>query len=181
MFTVPSTAKNLVAVFFSDATGGTTDNISVAEFQLTQGPDIVDYVVTPVELELLACQRFFSKSFPQGVVPAASVAESSGGSGVTGLLGKTGSGTALGSQITVTWPATMFKAPTVTLFTPTASGAVVFRLTGTSPLSQGTTAIRSNSTTDRGCLVTATNEATTNGAVGDLVAIHYIADAEFSA
>lgn len=179
-FTVPSTAKNLVVVLFSDATGGTTDNLSVAEAQLTLGLEIVDFVDSSLAAELFRCQQFFSKSFPLGVVPAASLSEATAGSGVTALLAKAGSGTALGSQITVQFPVQMFKAPTVTLFTPTAAGALVFRLTGTTPAVQGATAIRASSTTDRGCVVTATNEATANGTVGDLVAVHYTADAEFN-
>lgn len=179
VFTVPTDCKNLVFVLYRDTLGAASDACGIAELQMTQGADIVDFVAPPAEQELLACQRYFCKSFPQTVVPAASLSEATAGSGVTGLLGKTGSGTVLGSQISIQFPVPMFKAPTVTLFTPTASGAVVFRLSGTTPLSQGTTAIRTNSTTDRGCVVTATNEATTNGAVGDLVGIHYTADAEF--
>jgi hypothetical protein len=139
----------------------------------------VDYTPTMLADELESCQRFFCKSFPLTVVPAASLSEATAGSGVTGVLGKSGSATALGTIIGVQFPVQMWKAPpTVTLFTPTASGAVVFRFTGASPLSQGTTAIRTNSTTDRGFVVTATNEATTNGAVGDMMGIHYLADAE---
>jgi hypothetical protein len=181
VFSVPTTAKNLVVVFFSDATGGTTDNISVAEAQMTQGPDIVDYKEAPTAETLIRCQRFFCKSFPLTVVPVASASEATAGSGATGILGKTGSATALGSQITIQFPVQMFKTPTVTYFTPTAAGALVFRLSGTSPAVQGTTASRTNSTTDRGVVCTATNEATTNGAVGDLVGVHYTADAEFNA
>jgi hypothetical protein len=133
VFTIPTTAKNLVVVFFSDATGGTTDNISVAEVQMTQGPDIVDYIEPPQAETLVRCQRFFAKSFPLTVVPAANVSEATGGSGATGILGKTGSATALGSQITIQFPVQMFKTPTVTYFTPTGAGAVVFRLSGTTP------------------------------------------------
>lgn len=182
VFTVPTSAKNLVVVFFSDATGGTTDNISIAELQLTEGPDLVDFVPEPLALELFRCQRFFCKSFPLTVVPAASVSEATGGSGVTGILGKAGSGTVLGSQITILFPQVMWKTPvTLTYFTPTAAGAVVFRLSGVTPAVQGTTASRANSLTDRGVVCTATNEATTNGVIGDLVGVHYTADAEIVA
>lgn len=181
VFTVPATAKNLIFVFFSNATGGTTDNISITEAQITQGPEIVDFVDVPLSLEVLRCQRFFSKSFPLSVVPAASVAVATGGFGVAFILGKTGSGTALGSQIPIQFPIVMFKFPTVTLFTVAAAGAVVNRLSGATPTVQGATAVAANSTTDRGCYVTATNEATVNGAIGDLVAIHYTAEAEFIA
>jgi hypothetical protein len=44
---------------------------------------------------------------------------------------------------------------------------------------QGATASRG--TTDKGMCVTATNEATVNGAVGNIIGIHYTADAEFVA
>lgn len=182
VFTVPTTAKNLVVVFFSDATGGTTDNISITELQLTQGPEIVDYVEPPLALELIRCQRFFCKSFPLAIVPAASVTEANGGSGCTGILGKAGSGTVLGSQISIQFPVQMWKTPvTLTYFTPTAAGALVFRLSGTTPAVQGTTASRANSLSDRGVVCTSTNEATTNGVIGDLVGVHYTADAEIVA
>lgn len=179
VFTVPIDAKNLCVVLYRDTIGAASDALGIAEFQMTQGADIVDWVALPRATELVRCQRYFSKSFPLTVVPAASLSEATAGSGVTGLLGKSGSATALGSQITIQFPVQMWKAPTVTLFTPTAVGALVFRLSGTTPAVQGATAIRTSSTTDRGCVVTATNEATTNGAVGDLVAVHYTADAEF--
>lgn len=181
VFTIPSTAKNLVVVLFSDATGGATDRLAISEFQLTQGPDIVDWVQPHFGLELLKCQRFFCKSFPYAVVPAASLSEATAGSGCTGILGKSGSGTALGSAITIQFPVQLWKSPpNITLFTPIGAGAVVYRITGTTPAVQGATTVRSNSNTDRGFVVTATNEATTNGAVGDLIGIHYIADVDFS-
>lgn len=181
VFTVPANAKNLVVVFFADATGGTTDNISISEVQLTQGTEIVDWTDVPAAMEVLRCQRFFAKSFPQAVVPAASVAVATGGFGATFILGKAGSGTVLGSQIPIQFPVVMWKVPTVTLFTPVNAGAVVMRHTGTTPAVQGATTVAANSLTDRGCHVTATNEATANGAIGDLVSVHYTADAEFVA
>jgi hypothetical protein len=178
VFSVPSNAKNLIVVFFSDATGGTTDNISIAEVQLTQGPDIVDYKEAPLAETLIRCQRFFCKSFPLTIVPAASVTEANGGSGVCGIIGKAGA-TALAVHIPIQFPVQMFKVPTVTYFTPTAAGAQAFRLDGTSPAVQTATASRTNSTTDRGVVCTATGDA--SGAVGDLVGVHYTADAEFIA
>lgn len=179
VFTVPTNAKNLVVVFFSDATGGTTDNISITEAQLTEGPDLVDYVEPPLAETVIRCQRRYCKSFPLTTVPAASIAEATAGC-VSGILGKAGSGTALGCIIPVQFPVQMWKTPvTVTLFTPVGAGAAVYRLTGTTPLVQGATAQRA--LTDRGLTVTATNEATTNGAVGDMIGIHYTADAEIVA
>lgn len=176
VFTVPTNAKNLCVVFFSNATGGTTDNISVSEVQLTQGPDIVDFTDGLLADDVYACQRFYCKSFPLTTVPAASLTEAAAGC-VQGILGKAGSGTVLGSIIPVQFPVQMWKVPTITLFTPIGAGAVVYRVTGTTPAVQGATATRA--LTDRGLTVTATNEATTNGVIGDMVGIHYVAEAEF--
>ena len=61
------------------------------------------------------------------------------------------------------------------------AGAVVYRHEGTTPAVQGTTAVMTNSTTNNGCVVSATNEATTNGVVGNLCSVHFTADAEIVA
>lgn len=178
VWTVPTNAKNLIVVLWQDATGGTTDNISISEFQLTQGPDIVDYVAPPLAVELLRCQRRFCKSFPLTTVPAAGIAEATAGP-IYGTEVIAGNGTLLGCVVFVQFPVQMWKTPTITFFTPIGSGAAIYRITGTTPAVQGTTASRG--LTDRGMCVTATNEASTNGAVGNIVGIHYTANAEFVA
>lgn len=178
VFSIPTTAKNLVAVFFSDATGGTTDNISVTEFQLTQGPEIIDYVEPFAPLQMYKCRQFFSKSFPATVVPAVSLSEATAGSGAVGAIGKAAA-TALAANYGIVFPVEMWKVPTMTFFTPTAAGAQCFRLSGTTPAVQTATAVRTNSTTTIGTVITATGDV--NGAVGDLVGVHYTADAEIVA
>jgi len=179
VFTVPTAAKNLVFVFFSDATGGTTDNISVAEAMLTMGTEIVDFVEPPLGLELQNCQRFFSKSFPYAIAPAASVTVANGGYGSTGPLLIAGSGALLACQIGITFPVRMWKVPAITYYTPTTTGAVIFRHTGTTPASQGTTATVASTLTDIGVTVQCTGEATVNGAVGNWCSIHWSAEADF--
>ena len=176
VFTIPTSAKNLVVVFFSDATGGTTDNISLSEVQMTQGPDIVDYVEPPFAETLVRCQQFFNKSFPLTVVPAASLSEATAGSGATGMIGKAVAAV-LAADYSILFPVTMWKTPTVTYFTPTVAGAQCFRYTGAAAAVLTATATRTNSITNRGCVVTATGDAA--GAVGDLVGVHYTAEAEF--
>ena len=179
VFTVPTSAKNLVVVFFANATGGTTDNISIAEFQMTEGPDIVEYTPAPLAEDLIRCQRRFCKSTPLTVVAAASLSEATAGSGACGMIGKAGA-TALAANYEIRWPVTMWKAPvTVTFFTPTAAGAQCWRFSGAAAAAQTATAVRANSTTDRGTVVTATGDAA--GAVGDLVGVHFTADAEIVA
>jgi hypothetical protein len=178
-FTIPATAKNLIVVLFADATGGTTDNLSVSEFQLTVGPELVDYVQPPMVEDLMRCMRYYQKSFPYAVVPAASVAVATGGFGSMAVQSKAGSGAALAFTIPVDFKLPMkTNTPTITLFTPVGAGAVVYRHNGTTPAIQGTTAVLASSTTDRGCIVTATAEATANGVAGDLGSIHWTASCE---
>lgn len=178
VFTVPTTAKNLFVVFFNDATGGTTDNISMTEIQLTQTATIVDYVEPQAPLQLTKCQQFFNSSFPQTVVPAASLSEATAGSGVCGDIGKAGA-TALAANFGIVFPVVMWKVPTVTYFTPTVAGAQCFRYSGAAAAVQTATASRTNSVTTKGVVVTATGDA--SGAVGDLVGVHYTADSEIVA
>ena len=174
VWTVPSACKNLVVVFFSDATGGTTDNISLSEAMMTLGTEIIDFAEMPLSLELLNCQRFFAKSFPQGVVPAASVAVETGGNGEVGIIGKAGA-TALAAVIQIRFPVRMWKTPALTLFTPVGAGAVPYRINGTTPAVQTTAA--TTGLLDMGAVVTATGDAA--GTVGDMVGVHYTAEADF--
>lgn len=173
VFSVPTSAKNLVVVFFSNATGGTTDNISIAEVQLTQGPDMVDYKEPPIAETLIRCQRFFNKSFPLTTVPAASLTMANAGA-IVSIIGKAGA-TALAVHIGIRFPVVMWKTPTVTLFTPIGAGAVPYRIDGTTPAVQ--TAVAQLGLVDSGLTVTATGDAA--GVVGDLVGVHYTAEAEF--
>lgn len=174
VFTVPSNARNLVIVLFSDATGGATDNISVAEAQLTQGLEILEYREPPIAETLLRCQRFFCKSFPLAVVPAAAVAVATGGNGEVGFIGKAAA-TALAAVIQIRFPTRMQRTPTLTLFAPVVAGSAPYRLNGTTPAIQTAPAV--TGLLDMGAVVTATGDAA--GAIGDMVGVHYAAEAEF--
>lgn len=176
VFTVPATALNLIVAVYRDTIGAASDSVGIAEVQLTLGAEIVDFVPYPAAVELLRCQRFFSKSFPQSVVPAASLSEATAGSGATGLIGKAGA-TALAANYSIQFPVTMWKVPTIAYFTPTAAGAQCWRFSGAAAAAQTATASRASSVTDRAVVVTATGDA--GGAVGDLVGVHYTADSEF--
>lgn len=176
VFTVPTNARNLVVVLFSNTTGGTTDNLSVAEFQLTQGPDVVDYKEPPIAETLTRCQMFFSKSFPLAVTPVAAVAVATGGNGATSTITRAGA-TALASYINIQFPIKMRTTPTLTLFTPVGAGAVPYRISGTTPAVQTTAA--TTGVLDTGAVVSSTGDAA--GVVGDLVGVHWTADAEIKA
>lgn len=176
VFTVPTNAKNLVVVFFSDATGGTTDNISIAEAQLTQGADIVDYKEPPIAETLMRCQRFFSKSFPLTTVPAASLTVAAAGNGATNTITRAAA-TALASYINIQFPIKMHATPTLTLFGVTGAGSVPWRISGAASAAQ--TAAATTGLLDTGAVVSSTGDAA--GVVGDLVAVHWTADIEIKA
>jgi len=176
VFTIPTDAKNLCVVLIKDATGGTTDSTGVAEFQMTQGPEIVDYVEPPMSETYERCARFFAKSFPLTVVPAASVAVATGGNGATNTITRAAA-TALASYINIQFPIKMFKTPTLTQFGVTGAGAVPWRISGAASAAQTVSAV--TGLLDTGAVVSSTGDAA--GVVGDLVAVHYTADAEFVA
>jgi len=171
---VPTDCENLVPVLFRDSLGAAADSVGVAEFQLTSGEETVDWVTMPAPFDLDRCQRFFTKSFPATTVPAAALTEAAAGTGAASIIAKAAA-TALGVVIPIVFTVRMFKTPTIVLFTPIGAGAVPYRITGVTPAVQ--TAAATRGLTDYGVTVTATGDL--NGAVGDLVGVHYTADCEF--
>lgn len=177
VFTIPTDAKNLVVIVYRATAGGTTDATGIAEVQMTQGPEIVDWVSLPFPYEFNRCLRYYAKSFPYATVPAASIAVATGGTGSASIIGKAGA-TALAVHIDCKWPVKQrLASPTITLFTPVAAGAVPYRIDGTTPAAQ--TAVAQVGPCDTGVTVTATGDA--NGAVGDLVVVHWTVSSEFVA
>jgi len=174
VFTIPTDCKNLCVVLIKDGTGGATDSVGITEVQMTEGTEIIDYVAPPLTEELLKCQRYYCKSFPLATVPAASLAVATAGNGEIGTINRAGA-TALASYINIRFPVRMWKVPTIILFTPVGAGAVPYRISGASPAVQTTAA--QTGATDKGVVVSSTGDAA--GVVGDLVGVHYVADAEF--
>jgi len=177
VFTIPTDAKNLVVVIYRSTVGGINDATGIAEVQMTQGPDIVDWVSMPFDYEYGRCLRYYAKSFPYATVPAASIAVATAGTGSASIIGKAGA-TALAVHIDCKFPVKQrLAAPTITLFTPVNAGAVPMRIDGTTPAVQ--TAVAQVGPCDTGVLVTATGDI--NGAVGDLVGVHWTVSSEFVA
>lgn len=173
VWTIPTSAKNLVFVLFSNTSGGTTDNLSVAEFQMTQNPNIVDWVDTPQSWELVRCQSRYCKTFALATVPATNVGINTGDA--KGIAGKAG---AVANSGIIWWrfPVRMWKTPvTVTLYNPGAANALMRNLTGAADM--GATAATAQ--LDSSVMIIATGVAAT--AVGDQVGIHITADAEIVA
>lgn len=169
-FTVPVGTKNLIMVIWSNANLAINDEINVAECGLYVGTDIQDWVEMPLQVELANCQRYCSKSFAIDTAPV-----QNGGvvGAISGIAGKAGA-TALGGNIYVQFPVGMRGNPTVTIYCPTEASAHIDRVSGTTPIAH--TATAQLHLGDNSVLVTSTG--TTNTAVGDIIALHYMASAE---
>lgn len=173
-FALTSTAKNYIVAIWSDSQLAISDDFWITEAGLYDLMIPQDWAIDPLDQILLGCQRFYEKSFPLLLLPAASVAVATGGTGRTGIIGKAGA-TALAAHIPIVYLVRKRTVtPTVTLFTPVNAGAVPMRIDGTTPAVQ--TAVAQVGPTDLGVTVTATGDAA--GAVGDLVGVHFTASAE---
>lgn len=171
VFTVPTNCKNLVVVLYRDTLGAASDSVGIAEFQMTQGPDLVDWVSLPWELELNRCLRYFCKTFASTTVPVQTAGVDTGEA--KGIAGKAG---AVANSGAIYWrfPKIMWRTPaTITLFNPAAANALIRNLTGAADMG----ATVSFPQRESSILVIAAGVAAT--AVGDIIGIHFTADAEF--
>lgn len=174
-FTVPTDCKNLTLAIWTDSQFTAAQSVSFSEVGLYEGPEIrTNFVPYASILEILRCQKYYAKSFNLATAPAASLTEANEGGFAKGMIGKAAA-TALAVVIPVYYPVRMRAIPTtVTLYTPIGAGAVPYRVTGTTPAVQ--TAVATRGSSEVGICVTATGDA--NGAVGDLVGVHWTAEAE---
>lgn len=170
VFTVQSDAKNLVPIIFADATGGTTDNLSIAEFGLYQGTEIRDWVEEPFQDQLLKCQAYYAKTFPYLTVPAQNAGLTGAAKGLVTVAGAT----ALASNIFWRYPTELWKAVvTNTFYNPSVANTAMRRYTAAATDQTATTVANSGTGSQE---VTATGDAA--GIVGDKVAIHITVDSE---
>jgi hypothetical protein len=146
-----------LAVSFSfspSGTAGANDYYDITDVELRPGAwATADYAPerrpTPVELSL--CQRFFSKSYPQGTVPGATRTGGSGAVTVGNLGGCTG------ENSPIIFPMTMRSAPTVTVYDNAGTSAKTsYKYSGSwTDNVAATVAVNS----DRSAVVTATEVA----------------------
>jgi len=78
VFDVPTTAKNLIVVLWSDSQLAATNGFAVGQASLTDGYEIMDWAPLSYPVELARVQRFYSKTFNVDTLPATSVAALSG-------------------------------------------------------------------------------------------------------
>jgi hypothetical protein len=155
VWSVPIDCKGLYFILFSDATGGSSDNLSVAEFQLTEGPDIVDYVATP---------------FAYGTVPATNIGVGKGELNAMIVVAGTG---ALAATHDWRYPVRMWRTPaTVTTYSPGATSVEAYNITA--PVAHTSTTKIAQLDTN----VVYTSTGGTGGALGHRAGLHITADAE---
>lgn len=115
---------------------------------------------------LFACQRYYRKSFILGTVPA----QNAGTSGA--IVGPQVTAGAVAQQFkSLVFSPPMWKAPTITLYNPSAANAQIRDTTTNADWS----ATASASITANGFTINGTGPA--GSAAGDVGAIHYVADA----
>lgn len=171
VFTVPTDCKNLVFVIWKSAAGGTTDSVGIAELQMTQGQDIVDFIQPPLAEELIKCQRRYCKTFALTTVPVTNAGVNTGELKWTKVAAGATAGRAQWQ-----FPVQMWKTPqTITFYNPAAANAQVRDQTNSVDCS-ATTAVGTN---DRQVGITYTGNAAT--VAEGLMSVHITADAEIVA
>ncbi len=170
VFTVPTDAKNLCVVLYRDTLGAASDAVGIAEFQMTQGADLVDWVALPKGVEFNRCGRYFFKTFTYGTVPVTNAGVTTGcvkwGAGIAGA--------AAGTWSTHYFPE-QWKIPTITLFNPAAANAQVRQI--------GATAGDCSASAAAEQTTHSTAFTTTPGAsavIGTILGVHFTADSEFN-
>jgi hypothetical protein len=118
---VGSSAVTLGTIFSYDPTGtaGAADNFEITGVQVEQNYQPTPFEQRPIGTELALCQRYFVKTFSQGVTPASSLAGD-------GALWQPRHSTAGTNRYFVNWqfPVEMRSALlTVTTYTPFAAGS----------------------------------------------------------
>jgi hypothetical protein len=151
----------------ANALSSASNNFKLALVQLEAGAHATAFDVLGPDTVLSRCQRYYQKSFAQGTTPAQNVGNSTGE--LMFIAGKAGAAAQYGHA---RFPVVMRGAPTLTYYNPAATNAQVRDVTA----SADTSSTSSTSARDAGFTVTATGNAST--AVGNLLAVHWIADAE---
>lgn len=168
-FTVPATAKNLVAVIFTNGQPATNDIFELGEVGLFVGDEERQWVPQPIQAELARAQRYYTKTYEVDTDPATQVLPGS----LRAIVGKAAA--ALGVQFHWRFPVPMrAAAPTIVTVNPvTAANTNPRRTGGTAGDETGVATANVNSMSAD---ITATDAA--SGAVGDAVQVQATADAE---
>lgn len=169
VFTVPTTAKNLVVVVYSHNQVAATNGIAIAEAMLVDDEAIQDWDCQTAGIEISRIERFYYKTFNLDTAPAQNVGLNTGEfkfmGTVVGALAMAGVGHQYRNR--------MHRAGvTLTLYNPSAATAQVRNVTDAADMTAS--AITANG--EQGCWINCTGAA--GNAAGEHMAVHLSVDAE---
>lgn len=166
---VPTTAKNVVVLVFTDSQFVAADSLSMSQASFTDGYEIQDWNPRPYQEEMESVMRFYQKSFNIDTNPAQNVGVNTGEFRFTSAVAASIAFAGVG----YTFPVRMRVAPvTLTLYNPAAANAQIRNVT----LSTDTTGAAATANGEQGFYVGGTTPAST--AAGNSLAVHWSADAE---
>jgi len=168
VFDVPTTAKNLIVVIWSDSQIAATNGVAVAEVSLTDGFEVQDWQPQSIQEELDRVERMYSKSFGTDTLPAQNAGLAGAVRGHVSVAG-----TVAGQPIGLRFRTRLRSAaPTFVFFNPSAANAFTRNTTA----GTDATATAAANTSDGSSDITFTGIAAWT--VAQAVAVHYTADAE---
>ena len=167
-FDVPSTAKNLVVMLFSNNQLAATNGFSLTQVTLTDGYEIADWLPDPYEVELGRVRRHYWKTFNVDTAPVTSIGVNTGEFRFTSPIAGATAFAGVGGRLGVP----MRTAPTFTLYNPSAANAQIRNITDGADLT--------------GSSITANGEesfhlagtGTAGTAAGEQLGVHITAEAE---
>lgn len=167
VFSVPTTALNLVVVIFSNSQMAADDIVHLSEVGMYDGEDEREFTFDPQE-DLARCLRYYHKSFDIDVAPVQNIGA------ITGAIRITAQG---GSSTTsrsphFPHPVRMRTAPTGTTYNPLAANAQARDSTASVDCSSTTI----QSATQHGYAYVTTGNASTTA--GNQLSVHVSFDAE---
>jgi len=163
---ISSSCNNLIFFVWTEGTAAQNVTLRITREQAIPVTSLPAFVWPEIGDEILRCQRYYQKSFPQTTLPAQN-------SGVGGpqIAQGVGASTANNGGFSVSLPVTMRTAPTVTLYNPSAANAQARNVT----TGADCTVTTATAFAER---VNITFTSPAGSAVGNGIQVHYTADAE---
>lgn len=163
-----ASAANIAVVIWADDTDLTAgDLVYITDVQLEVSDVATSFIRRPLEHEILRCQRYYVKTFPQVTVPAQNA-------GVTGALYTMAQNSSGDYEFRWRLPTEMFASPSVTRYNPGAANAQAYNVTASADAAAGAP----SSTNSDQVQIAIWEEAGAAGDAGDELAIHVTAEAE---
>lgn len=143
----------------------TQNDFLLAMVQVELGPAATPFSERPMPVEQQLCRRYFWKTFPIDVTPG----QTAGSFGAVTMIGASGDGKV---REMLRFPVTMRGTPTITFFNPSAANANARNLTDAQDRAVGASRISGDS-------VLISSAGTDSTDVGDEIAVHVTADADY--